>query len=148
MFARMPPFKPIGKLEETYPTDHGSTDDCSTEEKPKTYIRHDGNPFQLVIEPSLNAGDYEHSAVGVTLCLPSRRGRPARHVGDNCFNHERCKYPIEGQSLRQHIGHNKKEYLDCPSVDGWNPSGSKSYPRFRNFVKSQSGVSCKRYFTT
>ena len=58
MFARTPPFKLIGKLEETYPADHGSTDEGSTEENPKTYIRHDGNPFQLVVAPSPNAGNY------------------------------------------------------------------------------------------
>lgn len=55
MFARMPTFKLIGKLEETYPTDHGGADECSPEEKPKASIRHDGNPFQLVIALSLNA---------------------------------------------------------------------------------------------
>ena len=48
-FARTPPSTLIGKLEESYPTDHGSTDECSKGEKPKAYIRHDNNPFQLVV---------------------------------------------------------------------------------------------------
>jgi hypothetical protein len=54
MLARTPPFKLIGELEETYPADHGSADEARTEEKPKTYVRHDGNPFQPVVVPSLD----------------------------------------------------------------------------------------------